>query len=78
MTPDTPEQPKARFGEWTRGNAGQVGRCVTTFHEGFGGQWFPIVSWEPHPDEAGTFGHKDDCNCSSCELMQATREGLSE
>lgn len=69
-------RPDPEYGEWTRGNTGQVGRCVTVYVESLlpGAEWLPMVSWEPHPDEAGTFGHDEDCRCSSCSLMQETRE----
>ena len=64
--------PERKYGEWTRGNAGQVGRCVTVYRETPIGTIGTVV-WEPHPDEAGTFGHDDDCGCASCELMAETR-----
>lgn len=71
------EQPENEYGEWTRGNTGQVGRTVTSYHQSTPGTWIPMVSWEPHPDEAGTFGHKNDCRCTSCSLMAETREASS-
>lgn len=48
-------QPETEYGEWTRGNMGRVGRCVTTYIPSgiLPGEWMPVVSWEEHPDEAG-------------------------
>jgi hypothetical protein len=52
------ERPKPEYGEWTRGNVGEVGRPVTTWHPVSTAKdcWFPIVSWEKHPDEAASEG----------------------
>ena len=49
----TNAKPPVEYGEWTRGNAGQVGRTVTTWHPSLmaPGEWIPTVAWEPHPDE---------------------------
>jgi hypothetical protein len=46
-------RPEPEYGEWGRGNAGQVGRCVTVWVESLilPGTWMPVVEWEPHPDE---------------------------
>lgn len=52
MTSD--ERPPTEYGEWVRGNAGQVGRCVTAWVPSSFGGWMPVVDWEPHPDELGT------------------------
>lgn len=49
----TDQRPPLKYGEWTRGNAGQVGRTVTDWYRTAAGEWRPIVRWEPHPDEAG-------------------------
>jgi hypothetical protein len=46
-----PDKPEDEYGEWTRGNAGQVGRTVTRWYQGITGEWMPIVDWETHPDE---------------------------
>jgi hypothetical protein len=47
------ERPPTEYGEWTRGNAGQVGRLVVTYVENVlaPGEWLPVGDWEPHPDE---------------------------
>ena len=49
------EPPATKYGEWTRGNMGRVGRCVTSYVESLmvPGSFIPVVSWEEHPDEAG-------------------------
>lgn len=68
------EKPANEYGEWTRGNVGQVGRCVTVYCESLfaPGEWIPMVAWEPHPDEPND--HKPDCHCVSCDLMKQTGE----
>jgi hypothetical protein len=65
-------RPPNEYGEWRRGNAGQVGRCVTVHHwsEAFK-NWMPMVVWEPHPDEPND--HKADCRCGSCELRRESQ-----
>jgi hypothetical protein len=51
----TDQKPPDEYGEWTRGNAGQVGRTVTTYIRAIvGGGWIPVVDWEPHPDETAS------------------------
>lgn len=46
------ERPEPEYGEYIRGNVGQVGRTVTTWHKSLvAGEWIPMVNWEPHPDE---------------------------
>ncbi len=51
------ERPPTEYGEWTRGNMGRVGRCVTTYHRSLlDGDWLAVVSWEDHPDECPSSG----------------------
>lgn len=46
------ERPPVEYGEWTRGNAGQVGRTVTRWYWcEWANVFMPVVDWEPHPDE---------------------------
>lgn len=47
------EQPEDEYGEWTRGNAGEVGRTVTRWVRSLllPGGWMPVVEWETHPDD---------------------------
>lgn len=49
------EPPATKYGEWTRGNMGRVGRCVTNYVEStlIPGSWIPMITWEEHPDEVG-------------------------
>lgn len=48
------ERPETEYGPYQRGNVGQVGRLVTAYTPSilFPGEWMPLVTWEPHPDEA--------------------------
>lgn len=49
------EVPATKYGNWTRGNMGRVGRCVTSYTESLmvPGTFIPIITWEEHPDEIG-------------------------
>lgn len=68
-------KPPNEYGEWTRGNAGQVGRTVVVHTETpFG--WMPMVVWEPHPDELND--HELNCDCGSCACQRETQERFAE
>jgi hypothetical protein len=47
------DRPPTEYGPWERGNTGQVGRTVTTWHRSFfdDNEWVPVVNWEPAPGD---------------------------
>lgn len=46
--PTLGERPPTEYGPWMRGNAGNVGRTVTTWHPSLliPGKWTPMVDWQ--------------------------------
>jgi hypothetical protein len=42
-------KPETEYGPWTMGNAGEIGRMVTTYTSSpiVPGEWMPLTTWEP-------------------------------
>lgn len=71
------DKPEIEYGEWTRGNAGQVGRTVTDFYwSDILGEWLPVVDWQPHPDEEGG-GHPQSASKKTAGVGRYRENGAT-